>query len=650
MLQYSTMYRSLFHLVKRRIPRISDTEMIALQSGDTSVDRDILKGTVVYPTPFTGNVQKFNGPNVDTMLQSFDGSRIYPNDDENKWIQRLAKQKYFSFLIDETYGGNKLSVNELSNVLTKIASVDPAMGVAVMVPNSLGPGELITHYGTDHQKEHYLPKLASGEYIPCFGLTGPNNGSDATGSIDSGIAMKDENGKIKVRIMLDKRYITLAPVANLMGIAFNLKDPQKLLGRSGITVALVERDHPGLIQNTHHNPMNAGFPNGTLKGTIDIDVEQVIGGEENIGNGWKMLMDCLSAGRGVSLPATANASSKVATFGVYHYIKAREQFRLSLSKMQAIQEKFVNMMFHTWIIQSSVSMTNDILDEGKSPAVVSAIMKQQTTERARLVLNDAMDIQGGSAICLGTNNFLERFYRSAPIGITVEGSNTLTRSLIIFAQGLNKSHPHIFPLLTSILNNDISSFRTHMNAMIVHSVSLYGSSLLWSFTNDELLLEHELIRFATLTNFVALKGGALKQEQMLAGDMADQFSNLLMALSVKYHHEKTNASPFLTDYIINRLLQENRIIMNRVIDNLGGERFLLQHLKTKPMNEKYQNKLHVFEEIMNNPLILEEVKQNIHIKDTILETLENTSKDLDSGYTDTPLRNQVIQVGEFENK
>ena len=644
------MYRSLFHLVKRRIPRISDTEMIALQSGDTSVDRGILKGTAVYPIPFKGSIGKFDGPNVVSMLQSFDGSRIYPNDDENKWIQRLAKQKYFSFLIDESYGGNKLSVNELSNVLTKIASVDPAMGVAVMVPNSLGPGELITHYGTYHQKEHYLPKLASGEYIPCFGLTGPNNGSDATGSIDSGIAMKDENGKIKVRIMLDKRYITLAPVANLMGIAFNLKDPQKILGRSGITVALVERGHPGLIQNTHHNPMNAGFPNGTLKGTIDIDVEQVIGGEENIGNGWKMLMDCLSAGRGVSLPATANASSKVATFGVYHYIKAREQFRLSLSKMQAIQEKFVNMMFHTWIIQSSVSMTNDILDEGKSPAVVSAIMKQQTTERARLVLNDAMDIQGGSAICLGTNNFLERFYRSAPIGITVEGSNTLTRSLIIFAQGLNKSHPHIFPLLTSILNNDVSSFRTHLNQMIAHSVSLYGSSLLWSLKNNELSLDHELIRFATLTNYVALKGGALKQEQMLAGDMADQFSNLLMALSVKYHHKKTNASPVLTDYIINRLLQENRAIMNRVIENLGSERFLLQHLKTKPMNEKYRDKIHVFEEIMNNPLILEDVKKNIHIKDTVLETLENTSKHLDGGYTDTPLRDEVIQVGEFANK
>ena len=224
-----------------------------------------------------------------------------------------------------------------------------------------------------------------------------------------------------------------------MGIAFELKDPENLIGRSGITLALVERDHDGLIQNTHHNPMNAGFPNGTIKGEIMIDVNDVIGGEENIGNGWKMLMDCLSAGRGISLPATANATSKVATFGIFHYMKVREQFRMSLSEMEAIQEKFLRMMYHTWIIQSSVNMTNDILDEGKSPAVISAIMKQQTTERAKYVLNDAMDIHAGSAICLGPNNFLEKFYRSAPIGITVEGSNTLTRSLIIFAQGLNKS-------------------------------------------------------------------------------------------------------------------------------------------------------------------------------------------------------------------
>ena len=645
------MYRTLFNLVKRRIPRISDTEMIALQSGDTSVDRAILQGKIDYPMAFEGNIHIFDENKTNELLRSFDGSRIYPNDNDNLWIQRLAKEKYFSFLIDEEYGGNKLSVNELSNLLTKIASVDPALGVATMVPNSLGPGELLTLYGTTEQKNHYLPKLANGEFIPCFGLTGPNNGSDATGKIDKGVFVRDkeDKDKIKIKVNLNKRYITLAPVANLMGIAFELEDPENLVGKSGVTVALVERDHPGLIQNTHHNPLDVGFPNGTIKGELLLDIDQVIGGEENVGKGWKMLMECLSAGRGVSLPATANASSKVATFGLFHYIKARQQFRMSLAEMEAIQEKFVNMMVQTWIIQSSVDMTNDILDAGKSPAVISAIMKQQTTERARMVLNDAMDIQAGSAICVGPNNFLEKFYKSAPIGITVEGSNTLTRSLIIFAQGLNKSHPHIFPLLTSILDDNVDQFRTHFKALVSHSMSLYFQSLGWVTMVKEQSLEHELIRFATLTNFVALKGGALKKEQMLAGDMADQFSNLYLAICVKYFQTKTNTSTTLTDYIIQQLIHENRVTMNRVIDNLGPERFLLQHLKTKPTNTNYAQKRQIFDEIMNNPSILHEVKQNIFIEGSILEELEKTSEALDNGEWDAPLRDEVIQVGEFEN-
>jgi acyl-CoA dehydrogenase len=643
------MYRPLFNFVKRRIPRISDTEMIALQSGDTSVDRSILQGKIGYPMAFDGNIHKFKEDTTNQLLRSFDGSRIYPNENNNHWIQRLAKEKYFSFLIDEKYGGVKLSVNELSNLLTKIASVDPALGVATMVPNSLGPGELLTIYGTTEQKDHYLPKLANGEMIPCFGLTGPNNGSDATGTIDKGVFIRDKEDNLKIKVNLNKRYITLAPVANLMGIAFELEDPENLMGKSGITVALVERDHPGLIQSTHHNPLDVGFPNGTIKGEITLDVEQVIGGEENIGKGWKMLMECLSAGRGVSLPATANASSKVATFGLFHYIKARQQFRMSLAEMEAIQEKFVNMVVQTWIIQSSVDMTNDILDEGKSPAVISAIMKQQTTERARMVLNDAMDIQAGSAICKGPNNFLEKFYKSAPIGITVEGSNTLTRSLIIFAQGLNKSHPHIFPLLTSILENNIDEFRIHFNALVVHSFSLYVQSLGWGIMVRESSLEHELVRFATLTNFVALKGGALKKEQMLAGDMADQFSNLYLAICVQYYQTKTNSSHVLTNYIIQQLIMENRKIMNRVIDNLGTERFLLQHLKSKDSSPLYEEKRKMFQEIMNNPSILHEIKQHIFIENNILEDLENTSVALKEGNVDTDLRNKVIQVGEFEN-
>ena len=549
------MYKLLFNSVKQRIPRISPTEMIALQSGTTSLDRDILKGEIVYPEK-KSYTNKFSEKELNLMLGMYMNKKIYPNDDDNNVIDYLAKRKYFSFLIDEKYGGIKLSVKEMSNILTKITSVDPGLGVVAMVPNSLGPGELLIKYGTEAQKNKYLPGLADGDYIPCFGLTGPNNGSDATGSIDEGFVF-EEDGKLKIRVSLNKRYITLAPVANLMGIAFNLKDPDNLLNKSGITVALVERDHKDLIQKTHHNPLDVGFPNGTIKGTIVLDLDDVIGGEENVGNGWKMLMECLSAGRGISLPATANASSKVATYGIMNYIKVRDQFKMPLANMEAIQEKFNNMVYNTWLIQSSVEMTNDILDSGSSPAVISAIMKQQTTERGRVVLNEAMDIHGGAAICVGYNNFLEKYYKSAPIGITVEGSNTLTRSLIIFGQGLNKSHPHIYPLLESILDNDFDKFKTNFNSIISHSVGLYYKTLTFSKT-----FEQQIIDFANLTNFVAMRGGAIKGEQMLSGDMADIFSNLYLAQSAFYYHKHYEASEKLTLYVTKRLMNENQEKIN----------------------------------------------------------------------------------------
>ena len=632
------MYPRLFRYVKNKLPKISDTEMIALKSGTVSIDRDILSGKINFPQKKT-HVYKFPEDNLTNLLEKYDNSKIYPNDNDNYWINHLASNKYFSFLINEKYEGIKLSVNELSSVLTKIASVSPALGVVAMVPNSLGPGELITLYGTENQKNEYLPKLANGDLIPCFGLTGPNNGSDATGSIDTGVVFK-ENNKLKVKVKLNKRYITLAPVANLMGIAFDLKDPDNLLGKSGITVALVERDHLNLIQETHHNPLDVGFPNGTIKGEIVISLDQIIGGEENVGNGWKMLMECLSAGRGVSLPATANASSKVATFGMYHYIKTRKQFKLTLSEMEGIQEKFLNMMYQTWIIQSSIEMTNDILDEGHSPAVISAIMKQQTTERGRIVLNEAMDIHAGSAICLGYSNFLEKYYRSIPIGVTVEGSNTLTRSLIIFAQGLNKSHPYIFPILESILNDDLKSFKTNFNNMVKHSLKLYFSCI-----DKNKKLEQEIVRYAALTNFVALKAGALKKEQMLSGDMADMFSNLYLAISVRYYQNIYKSSSLFSNYIIERLLNENRVIMKRVVNNLGPERYLLKPILVEPTQISYKKNRDIFNEIMNNKKIITEVEKNIYIKnDSILNDLRQYTEQFDED-----LYNKIINVGEFKN-
>ena len=636
------MYRRLFNFVKTKIPRISDTELIALRSGDTSLDRQILLGNIEYPKNITYK-NKFPEDKLIKLCSTFDNTRIYPNDNNNKWINHLAKNKYFSFLIDEKYGGIKLSVNELSDIITKITTIDPALGVVAMVPNSLGPGELLINYGTEEQKNKYLPGLADGHYIPCFGLTGPNNGSDATGSIDTGNVVK-KDGKIMIKVKLNKRYITLAPVANLMGIAFNLKDDENLIGKSGITVALVERNHPGLIQDTHHNPLDVGFPNGTIKGEFYIDLDQVIGGKENIGNGWKMLMECLSAGRGVSLPASANASSKVASIGIYNYIKIREQFKLPLMKMEAIQEKFNKMIMDTWIILSSVKLTNDILDNEKSPAVISAIMKQQCTERGRNVLNEAMDIHGGAAICKGYGNFLEKYYKSAPIGITVEGSNTLTRSLIIFGQGLNKSHPYIFPILDSVLNDDLNSFRTNFNNMVKHTISMYFRS--FSFSKD---MQQQMINFSNLTNFVALKGGRLKREQMLSGDMADIFSNLYLAHSVYNYHINFNSSKILTDYIIKKLLNENQRKINKIIDNLGNERFLLQHMKKNTFNITYDDERIIFNEIMNNKNIINEIQKNVHTDNNILGDMIEFNDLNKINIFDDNLNNKIINVGEYNN-
>ena len=637
--------KQLFNFVKNKIPKISSTELIALRSGSTSLDRSILQGKIDDIKPYKYE-NKFPHEKLENLFKNFDNSQIYPNNNNNKWINHLAKNKFFSFLIDEKYGGIKLSVNELSNILTKITSIDPALGVVSMVPNSLGPGELLSLYGTEEQKNKYLPKLANGDLIPCFGLTGPNNGSDATGSIDSGEVVEIE-GKKMIRVKLNKRYITLAPVSNLLGIAFNLNDPNNLLGKSGITVALVERDHEGLIQNTHHNPLNVGFPNGTIKGEILLELDQVIGGEENIGNGWKMLMECLSAGRGISLPATANASSKVAAFGIYNYIKIREQFRMPIGKMEAIQEKFNNIFYHTWIIQSSVALTNDILDNGSSPAVISAIMKQQCTERGRKVLNEAMDIHGGASICLGNSNFLEKFYRSAPIGITVEGSNTLTRSLIIFGQGLNKSHPHIFNILDSILNDNQKDFNANFKEMTKHITKLYFKSLKFG-RGDHYLLEQQIVNFACLTNFVALKGGKLKKEQMLSGDMADIFSNLYLALGVRHYNIHNEGCDKISNYVMKRLLNENKEKFNKVIDNLGSERFLVKHLKSEVETISYEEERQFFREVMENNIIIKEIKKNIVVKD-ILEDLEKVNKtDINTKEFDR-LRNNIINVGEYNN-
>ncbi len=644
----------LFNYVKRIVPKISKTELIALESGTTCLDRNIFEGNVVYPGKKEIPKEKFNPLLLNTFNFNYGHlKKVYPKIEGsdtltyNDVFEFMGKNKFFSFIIDEKYGGLNLSVRELSSVLTKITSFNPCLGIIAMVPNSLGPGELLQHYGTEIQKTKYLPGLATGTLIPCFGLTGPHNGSDATGSIDSGEVIINSQGKKVVNLTINKRYITLAPVANLIGIAFNLNDPSNLLdsGEEGVTLMLIDRKTDGLVIDTHHNPLDTGFPNGTLKGTLEIPVENIIGGEKNAGNGWKMLMECLAAGRGVCLPATANASSKVSTLGILQYAKHRKQFKIPLIKMEGVQEKIAEMLFHTWLIQCSVKITNELLDNGEKPGVISAIMKQQTTDRAREVLNHAMDIHAGSAICVGDNNFLEKFYKSAPIGITVEGSNVLTRNLMIFGQGLNKSHPYIYPILQSIIKNDVDEFYDNFKNILEHSIHLYFKSFSNMFSNS---LEQQTVNFACLANFVALNGGALKSKQMLSGDMADILSNLYLAHSVKWVQDNENTSSNLTNYCINRLINENNVIINRIIEN-ENLNIPLFFMKKQSSGEQYQDKRLLINEMLKNDDLIESLKADIHIPDTPLEKLFKLDE-YDQNTADYKLHyNEMIKVSEYPN-
>ena len=648
------MYRQAFKFVKSIIPKISETEIIALKSGGVSVDRDIFQGKVDYAKlykPFKKPVSTGLMRDADKLLDRVGSGNVYPSSNIHSLMKDIGEKGFLSMIIDKKYGGNRLPVTEQSRILTKISSYNPSLGVVVMVPNSLGPAELIQHYGTDTQKNYYLPKLANGTFIPCFGLTGPNNGSDAIGSIDKGVAMIGTDGKTKIKVSLNKRYITLAPISNLVGVAFNVDDPNGLLsGKKGITVALLERGHPGLIQATHHNPNNAGFPNGTLKGEVLIDVEQVIGGEERIGDGWKMLMECLSVGRGVSLPAAANGSSKFVTHAIMNYINIRRQFNMPIGNMEAVREKFVDMYMNAWIIHTSVAFTNSILDSGATPSVITAIMKQQTTERARTILNHGMDIYSGSGICIGENNFFTKFYNSSPVGITVEGSNTLTRGLIIFGQGLNKSHPHIFPIFQSIQDDDLAGFKKHFNSLVVSSVGNYVK-LLNPFSRMS-RLELATLKFSVLSNFVAIMGGKIKSKQMISGNMSDVLSNLYLSQALVWYHIHHCTPVVLRDNCLDYLLNDAEYKMNLVVANypMRAIKFLLWPLTSRATYPVFEKNNDLYNTILKSKDLHTLFKNDIYYKGTVLEKMEKLRNMTPNTPEYNELYQDIISVGEFKNE
>ena len=446
---------------RRIMPDMSDTEREALEAGTVWWDGDLFTGRpdfnklLAYPKPtLTATEQAFlDGPCTElcAMLDEWDITHNRADLPPEVW-EFLKRHRFFAMIIEQKYGGLQFSAFAQSEVLIKIASRSPTCASVVAVPNSLGPGELLHRYGTEQQKDHYLPRLARGDDIPCFALTSPIAGSDAGSIPDVGIVGRGTwQGKetVGIRLTFDKRYITLAPSATVIGLAFKLHDPEHLLGDPeraayGITCALIPRDVPGLHIGRRHFPLNIPFQNGPLWGTdVFVPLDTIIGGPKMAGQGWRMLVECLSAGRSISLPSNTTGGAKLGVYATGAYARIRKQFKLPIGRFEGVEDVLARMGGTLYAMDAARVMTVGAVDLGEVPSVPSAIVKYHVTEMARQIANDAMDVHGGKGIMLGPKNYLGRGYQSVPIAITVEGANILTRSMIIFGQGAIRCHPFV---------------------------------------------------------------------------------------------------------------------------------------------------------------------------------------------------------------
>src|SRR6478735_12506607 len=465
----------------------------------------------------------------------------------------VKKHGFLGMLISKEHGGLGFSAQAQSLILGKISSRSPDVVTIIMVPNSLGPGELIEKYGTDEQKHYYLPRLARGEDVPCFSLTGPTSGSDAATMRDIGTVVRGTwkgAETVGIKLSWDKRYITLGPKATLVGLAFRLFDEDNLLGKGedvGITVALIPADHPGVNIGRRHLPSGSAFPNGPNWGKdVFIPMDWVIGGDKMAGQGWRMLMECLAAGRSISLPSSSAAGAKSLLRNTSAYARIRKQFDLPIGKMEGLEEPLARMVEAAYVNEAARGVTASMVSRGERPSVISAIMKYQTTERMRRSLNDAMDLHGGRGVCDGPANYLQSAYQMMPVGITVEGANILTRSLITFAQGALRSHPYLYKEIEACQDDNQqrglarfdAAFCDHLSfslsntfGALFHNLSfgLFGSVPDKAYGTAEWYrqLWRAARNFAFVADLtVAVLGGGLKHKQKVTGRLADALSEL----------------------------------------------------------------------------------------------------------------------------
>lgn len=564
--------------VRSILPKVSRTEQEALDAGTVGWDAELFSGrpdwdklTSIRPLTLTAEERAFlDGPTEQACRMIDDWDIRHNRADLSPELWQFLKDKGFlGMLIAKEHGGLGFSAQAQSMIVSKIASRSVAAGITVMVPNSLGPGELLEKYGTPAQKEKYLHRLAVGQEVPCFALTGVHSGSDAGGMRDIGIVTKgmwQGQEVLGVRLSFDKRYITLAPIATLVGLAFLLKDPDNLLGRGpdiGITLALIPHDHPGLDIGRRHFPARQAFMNGPVRGKdVFVPMDYLIGGTDYAGQGWRMLMECLSTGRAISLPAIGSTSIKATLRVTSAYARVRRQFGIPVGIMEGVAEPLGEMIKRAYTFEAARRLTASMVDEGQRPAVIAGLLKYTTTEAMRDSMDDAFDIQGGRAIQDGPGNYLFGAYQALPVAITVEGANILTRTLMTFAQGVLRAHPYLLKEVQAAQNKDRragieafdSAFGGHTKFMLRNIVAsfLHGISngAFASSPNDGPMAGwyRKLHRYSQAFALVAdwttvVLGGALKRKQKISGRMADLLSDLyLMSATLKRFDEEGRLS------------------------------------------------------------------------------------------------------------
>ena len=601
--QYLT--KPLLKLYRKIMPEMSTTEKEAIDAGTTWWEADLFRGNPDwhkmhnFPVPrLSAEEQAFlDGPVEELLAMVDDWHTTHERADLAPEVYQYLKDKgFFAMIIKKEYGGLEFSAFAQSCVLQKLTSKSMVLSSVVGVPNSLGPGELLQHYGTDEQKKHYLPRLAKGLEVPCFALTSPEAGSDAGAIPDTGIICKGQwEGKevIGMRLTWNKRYITLAPIATVLGLAFKLYDPEKLLGDDeelGITCALIPVSTPGVKIGRRHFPLNVPFQNGPTQGeNIFVPLDYIIGGAKMAGQGWRMLVECLSVGRAITLPSNSTGGIKAVALATGAYARIRRQFKLPIGKMEGVEEAMARIGGYAYMADASTTMSVGSIDLGEKPSVISAITKYHMTERMRQAIIDAMDVHGGKGICMGPNNYLARGYQGAPVAITVEGANILTRNMIIYGQGAIRCHPYVLAELQAAQLDDqgaaVTAFDKALFGHIGFAISNFFRTFWLSLTGGAFSSSpysdatakyyKQMNRFSAamaLMSDVAMGtlGGDLKRRERISARLGDILSMLYLTSAVlkRYNDEgrKTDDLP-LVQWACEDNLAKAQLALNELFDN-----------------------------------------------------------------------------------